>query len=278
MCYRCPIGKYQAKPSQWQCKTCPRGRIQPFAGRAKCLNKTKYFSLPVPAPAPAPAPEVAPLPTPATAPTPFFSKTRCIAACRDPVSMFGMNETYAAAKHFGCRVGCLLGHTDTAQRLVLFSGKTSSAGTRASAKMKQAPILAVRVKKVRVKNVYTPPTPTPGANADDDIVLAHRVDEARAAALLPVRAKHGLAAARKKATRSRQIQKAAVQQGAHKHASARRATAREHKCIVPNNCGQLSGTTLCNTTLSGCDVCDQCCFSFGTTQQRCDACVVAMCS
>jgi hypothetical protein len=47
------------------------------------------------------------------------------------------------------------------------------------------------------------------------------------------------------------------------------------KCVVPHNCGQLNGTTLCNTTISGCNVCDQCCKPWITVQASCDGCFAA---
>jgi hypothetical protein len=47
------------------------------------------------------------------------------------------------------------------------------------------------------------------------------------------------------------------------------------KCVVPHNCGQLNGTTLCNTPIIGCNVCDQCCKPFLTAQASCDGCFAA---
>ena len=47
------------------------------------------------------------------------------------------------------------------------------------------------------------------------------------------------------------------------------------KCITPHNCGQLNGTTLCNTAISGCNVCDKCCQTFITVQASCDGCFAA---
>jgi hypothetical protein len=49
------------------------------------------------------------------------------------------------------------------------------------------------------------------------------------------------------------------------------------KCVVPNNCGQLNCTTLCNAPVSGCNACYQCCLPFNNTQHHCDECVAAEC-
>jgi hypothetical protein len=47
------------------------------------------------------------------------------------------------------------------------------------------------------------------------------------------------------------------------------------KCVAPNNCGQLNGTSACGAPVTGCNVCDKCCQPFITTQDECDLCVNA---
>ena len=44
------------------------------------------------------------------------------------------------------------------------------------------------------------------------------------------------------------------------------------KCVTPHNWGQLNGTAACGKILSGCNVCDACCFQGKLPQSVCDSC------
>ena len=44
------------------------------------------------------------------------------------------------------------------------------------------------------------------------------------------------------------------------------------KCVIPHNCGQFNNTILCNQQVTGCNVCDACCFDFVADQHSCDGC------
>jgi hypothetical protein len=43
-------------------------------------------------------------------------------------------------------------------------------------------------------------------------------------------------------------------------------------CVTPHNCGQLNGTSWCNTQVTKCNVCDRCCQAYFKVQASCDGC------